>query len=483
MFLKIENAGVAPFEGFTIFGATSKRGSNNPLIVGTFGSGGKMAVGTLLRKNINPQVFCGLTKLSFFTKPMKMKSTSGDVDHKQVCVQFKGSIDGKPVNRQEDLSFVLDYGTADWNDVSLAMREFVSNAIDGQIDATGDFAGVVIEVVDESRVRAKEGCTRVFVPLTEGVQQFYNEIGKWFLHLSDPDVVRSGKQILRKKNRNRGDVQRAVIYRRGVYVREFMSSDTASLFDYNLDIDLNEARTFNDWEAKHAVGTAIRDADRNILAEIFTSILKGENKWELSMDRYNLVPTYDHSSEEVVAKRKMEWEAASTMVLGEHGVFCDNMPMIGEMIAKKGYKPVPVPSRSWVEALSHYGVRTDTTILTQDDKQGREFFPTTVSVDQSVGLVWAAMIDLGMTGGKEKPQAGTFSEPIQCEGRAMGLYRAETNMVYANTDYSENLDEQLVYIMVEEVLHYISGATDFSRDFQTLQTQVIGRMMYRAFKK
>ena len=54
--------------------------------------------------------------------------------------------------------------------------------------------------------------------------------------------------------------------------------------------------------------------------------------------------------------------------------------------------------------------------------------------------------------------------------------------MYANTDYSENLDEQLVYIMVEEVIHHISGGTDYSRDFQTMQTQVIGKLIYNAFK-
>ena len=30
----------------------------------------------------------------------------------------------------EDLGFVLDYGKQDWDEVALALREFVSNAID-----------------------------------------------------------------------------------------------------------------------------------------------------------------------------------------------------------------------------------------------------------------------------------------------------------------------------------------------------------------
>lgn len=483
LFLKIENKGVAPFEGFTLFGATSKRNSTNPMCIGTFGSGGKMAVGTLLREYINPQVFCGLTKLSFFTKPIKMKSTSGDIDHKQVAVQFKGEIDGKQVNRQEDLSFVLDYGTKDWSDVALALREFVSNAIDGQIDATGDFAGVVVEIVDESKVRAKEGCTRVFVPLNESVQKFYDQLGKWFLHFSEPEVLRSGTKILPKKNRNRTDKLRAVIYRRGVYVREFMASDSPSIFDYNLDVALNEARTFNDWEAKREVAVALRNSDRSILAAVFAAIAKGEDRWELTLDQYGLLPSsWESESDSVVSKRKDEWTAAAALVLGDEGVFCDDVAVVGQMVEKKGYNPIRVKNKAWMDAAKANGVRTDEAILTADDKVGRSFFPATDAVILALDIVWKGMEALGMTSGKNKPQAGTFTEPIDCEARAMGLYRPENRTVYAHTDYAENLDEQLVYILTEEVLHHISGATDYSRDFQTLQTQVIGKLFYNAHK-
>ena len=38
----------------------------------------------------------------------------------------------------EDLGFVLDYGKQDWNEPALALREFVSNAIDRSIRERGD---------------------------------------------------------------------------------------------------------------------------------------------------------------------------------------------------------------------------------------------------------------------------------------------------------------------------------------------------------
>lgn len=486
LFLKIENKGVAPFEGFTLFGATSKRNSTNPLVIGTFGSGSKMAVGTLLRANLNPQVFCGLTKLQFFTKPVTMKATGGDFEHRQVCVTLGGKIEDKAVSRTEDLSFVLDYGTADWNDIGLALREFVSNAIDGQIDATGDFAGVNVEVVDESKVRAKDGFTRVFVPLTEKVQEWYTNLGKWFLHFSEPDVVRNGVQVLEKRGRNiNADSKRAVVYRRGVRVREYMSSDLASLFDYNLnDIALNEARTFDDWKARVAVGKAIRNSGRAVLAQVFNAMQKGQTLWELvELEQYGLMPqSWDYEPDDVKKKREEEWQAAAALVIGENGVFCEAVTVVTDMVGKKGFNAVPVKNDKWVEAMKANGVRTDSAILTSDDKQGRTFLPATEAVIQAVEVVWGALTDLGHTNGKVKPGCGTFTEPMQGGAKAIGLCRIEAGVVYAHTDHADTLSERLVVIMVEECLHYASGATDFSRDFQTLQTEVIGRLFWRAFQ-
>jgi hypothetical protein len=491
LFLKIENKGVADYNSLLLFGATSNRYSTNKMTIGTFGSGGKHSVGALLRANTNVQIFCGLTKLSYYSKPRKLrKAAGGENMQQQVMVHISGSLPAHAAPDEtmghKELSFTLDFGCHDWpasTGVELACREFVSNAIDGQIEMTGDFDGVTVEIVDESKVRAKDGYTRVFLPLTEKVQKFYNELGKWFLHFSEPDVVRTGTKILPKANRNRTDTNRAVIYRRGVYVREFMASNKVSLFDYNIDVQLNEARTFDDWSAKREVGVSLRNATRDVIARILTAIQKGEDVWELTLDEYGLIPSsYETEDVKVVETRKGEWQAAAALVIGDEGVFCDDVRVVSDMVSKKGYDAVPVKSKAWMDALKANGVRTDEAILTQDDKVGRQFFPATDAVILAVDIVWKAMDGLGFVGSKSKPLVGTFSEPIDCECRAMGLYRPECKTVYANTDYAENLDEQLVYIMVEECIHHISGATDFSRDFQTMQTQVIGRLIYNAYK-
>ena len=181
--------------------------------------------------------------MEFSTRPQTVSDGIASKDFGRVVVKFGGSdpITGASKSSTEDLGFVLSYGDKDWTESSLALREFVSNAIDRSIREVGDWSAVKIEIVSESQVRAKAGYTRVFVPLTPEVLEFYNNLGKWFLHFSEPESL--GKAILPKANRNLGDRKAAVIYRRGVRVREFESSDTESLFDYNLDnLTIDESR-------------------------------------------------------------------------------------------------------------------------------------------------------------------------------------------------------------------------------------------------
>ena len=87
-------------------------------------------------------------------------------------------------------------------------------------NAKWPWEGVKVELVPEEKVRAKKGYTRVFVPAdNEEVIRFFANLGKWFLHFSEPESIMQA--ILPKKARNLdADCHTAVIYRRGVRVRE-----------------------------------------------------------------------------------------------------------------------------------------------------------------------------------------------------------------------------------------------------------------------
>jgi hypothetical protein len=498
LYLKIENPGVAPEEAFTLFGATSKRHCTHPLMIGTFGSGNKHSTCVLLRKHINPTIFCGLLRLSFSTKPVEFKGVGGKVSNqRQVVVKFGGK-DAEGVNRsrEQELSVTLDYGTSDWHEMALALREYVSNALDACFElAAGALednctetaliaqvksavSQVKVALVDERQVRAKDGFTRVFVPVTPEVQEWYNEHHKWFLHFSEPESV--VRRILPKANRNRplsdGSVpQRAVIYRRGVRVREFTASKLPSLFDYNMDLRLNESRTVDDWNIKYECGKTLAAADKNTLAEVFKATAQGAEYWELNLDAYGLAPGYDDDQTAILARRAT-WEAALELACGDDAVLVNTeAETTAAILEKKGHEPIKV-KEGWIEAAKKLGVaKTDDKVVSEDDKKGRRFGPATVPVQEALDFVWGALLSLGLTQNKGKPPCGCFFEPINAGGRAAGLYKDGT--VWVHEEHAGGHSTWMLVCVIEEVSHHITGATDYSRDFQTFLVQTIAALL------
>ncbi len=466
-FLKIENVGVCPPEGFTVLGVSLADTSDQQGVIGQFGSGNKHGVAVCLRNNLAPVVFCGTLKLEFFTKPQTVADSKASKDFARVCVRYGGTdpTTGASRSSSEDLGFVLDYGKQDWSDVALALREFVSNAIDRSIREHGDWRSVKIEIVDESRVRAKRDHTRVFVPLTPEVLAFYNDLGKWFLHFSEPEALT--KAILPKANRNLGDRKAAVIYRRGVRVREFESSDTESLFDYNLnDLTIDEARKASDWDVRHNCGRALAGADREVLAMLFDHLLNSEQPaWEWSFDVYSL-QQWDGAEQE--ERKRLNWQEAFAQVAGETAVLTGEGT--ADQLERKGYRPVKAPE-GLVNAAARYGVRTPAKVLSQDELSGRHVTEPSDSAQAAVEFVWGVVHRHGLDNGKEKPPVRCFTSILDAEVMLNGYYR--DGVVYINTDLAPwgvtevpHLSNHLLQVALEEVAHYVTEATDNSRDFQ-----------------
>ncbi len=478
-FLKIENIGTCPPEGFTVLGVSLADTSDREGVIGQFGSGNKHGVAVLLRNELNPIVFAGTLKLEFGTKPQTVSDGLASKEFGRVVVKFGGT-DADGINRSstEDLGFVLDYGKQDWNEVSLALREFVSNSIDRSIRERGDWSGVKIEIVDENQVRAKRDHTRVFIPMNADVFKFYNDLGKWFLHFSEPESL--SKAILPKRNRNLGDRQAAVIYRRGVRVREFESSETESLFDYNLnDLTIDEARKASDWDVKHHCGKALAGADKSTLAILFNHLLSFEKSvWEFSFDTYSLQPSSRDS--EADQQRQKNWQDAFTQVAGQDAVLTGEAS--ADQLERKGYKPVQAPE-GLVNAASRYGIQTPMTVLSTDELSGREITDASHDAQSAVDLVWELLEQIRLTNGKEKPPVRCFTSILDGGTMLNGYYR--NGEVFINSDLAGSasaiagtnaLSNRLLKVALEEVVHFVTEATDNSRDFQDFLLEVVVKL-------
>jgi hypothetical protein len=471
-YLKIENPGVCPTEGFILLGATSKRLADNdsPYTIGQFGSGNKHAVNVLLRAKLYPIVFCGNHRLEYGTKPGKMKALEGQTDYNRVIVRHGGTDEaGASVTYTEELSQTDEYGVLDWNCMGMAFREFVSNAIDAAIavnrqangKAKWPWDGVKVELVPEDKVRAKRGYTRVFVPAdNEEVIRFFANLGKWFLHFSEPEAITQA--ILTKKSRNlNADCHTAVIYRRGVRVREIEQYSSESLFDYNLnDLRVDESRNVDDYQCRNAATKAMAKASPEVLADWMRSFRGGTLFWEHQFGGYELKPQWGESPEEIAAC-KANWNKALELVGDSVVLAAKDGPV--QALARKGYAPLEVPE-TVVRAAEEYGCPTPSKILSADELDGRESFDPTPDAVAALDWVWERINQAGMDGGKAKPPIRCFRKVMNGGTVVLGFLR--DGIVYVNEDLATGASVELRQTVLEEIAHYLTGSKDETRDLQ-----------------
>ncbi len=509
-YLMIQNPGICPTEGFTLLGASTKRDKVGQ--IGKFGSGNKHGVNVCLRYRLSPVVFCGNLKLEFGTREQKV----GIARFNRVFVKYGGK-DDLGVNRSstEDLGYVLEYGATDWLSIDLALREFVSNAIDRSVEEgenrfllsqlpkigvrlgeemdsiqreelsqsleeyrknSSDWNNVVIEVVDENRVRAKSDHTRVFIPINDEVSDFHCNLGRWFLHFSEPQNLK--ETILSKGGRNIGTRKSAVIYRRGVRVREFESSDIPSLFDYNLEsLELDESRKVDDWRVQHFAALALASSGKREIGRLIQSFVDGEKVWEHSFSDYALERAAENK--EVAAN----WVSAFDLIAGEDAVV--TVAGSNQAVERKGYKRIVVPN-AFNDAMRKMGVRTPEKVLTEDDILGRTVCNATADAIYTVNYVWDIISELNLSNAKEKPLVKGFSHLMDAGSYTGGYYK--DGVVFINTDLGVNstvssgksgMNPKLVKVVIEELAHYITGARDETRDFQDYAFLLSSHLMLR----
>jgi len=408
--------------------------------------------------------------LEYGTKPGKMKALEGDAAYNRVIVKHGGTDkDGASVTFTEELSQTDEYGILDWNCLGMAFREFVSNAIDAAIavnrQANGKvkwpWDGVKVELVTEDKVRAKRGYTRVFVPAdNEEVIRFFANLGKWFLHFSEPEAITQA--ILTKKSRNLdADCHTAVIYRRGVRVREIEQYSSESLFDYNLnDLRVDESRNVDDYQCRNAATKAMAKASPEVLAAWIRSFRENTLYWEHQFGGYELKPQWGETAEEI-ATRKANWNKALELVGDSVVLAAKDGPV--QTLARKGYDPLEVPE-TVARAAEEYGCPTPSKILSADELDGRESFDPTPDAVAALDWVWERINQAGMDDGKAKPEIRCFRKVMNGGTVVLGFLR--DGIVYVNEDLATGASVELRQTVLEEVAHYLTESKDCTRDLQ-----------------
>ena len=431
MFLMVENSGEADVRAFTKLGLSSARDKSDK--IGQFGSGAKHGVLVLMREGLNPHIYCGRTKIEFFTQPNMM----GDTTYNDMFVRIG--------NKTHELSFCLEFGAIDWNDVDMGLREIVSNAIDNS-DSVQD---VSIRIVEKPR--AKAGCTRVFIPMNSQVQKFVNTLSERFLQFGE----HRDKTIIPKTTPGKTKV-----YRKGVLVHEFDKYNPDGLYDYNFGEELNidECRNSNEWDCKRAIGRAVCQ-DESVVRTMFERFIKNNNGQREYLE--------DRLSEYDITSRDW-WNDLWNKVSNNAVILSPDQSMMRQFLDKKKTHYYVVPSK-WYSAMAKGGIQKATLTLDTMENKGYTVVKPTPQMKDMLNEVWSLLVDLELINHKEKPEIKGFSKAIENnEGTLFGFY--EKGVVFINVDFSENRQTYL-----EELCHHITQAADGTREFQEFAFQVATR--------
>jgi len=124
-----------------------------------------------------------------------------------------------------------------------------------------------------------------------------------------------------------------------------------------------------------------------------------------------------------------------------------------------------------VNAATQYGVQTPASVLSADEMSGRQITEPTESAQVEVDYVWSVVESCELTNDKDQPRVKCFTSILDSGMMLNGYYRDGVVSINADlapvgaTDVGQ-LSNRLLKVAMEEVAHFVTGATDNSRDFQ-----------------
>jgi hypothetical protein len=248
-----------------------------------------------------------------------------------------------------------------------------------------------------------------------------------------------------------------MVYRNSVLVCELEGEN--SLCDYNFstsELRIDEARNLNSYTCRAAIAELYKKASSKDIARVLRAVITGTKCLEGGLDKYYMT-SYGSASEE----SKRNWAVAWEIVAGE-GILChDNKA--AEALGRKGHSAVVVLNEAWLETAKHYGIKSIEDVMDLHERQGRSETEATDEAKEALETVWQWIKSAGMDNYRHCPGIRGFNELMDCESECLGYYKPGGDVIYLRNDMGGT---KLLIVVVEECCHYITGATDCSRDFQ-----------------
>lgn len=243
-YLCFSNDGILDIEGLILMGASTKR--NDESKIGQYGTGWKYAIATLLRNNIEIQIFNGERNIPVTTRNITMRGQT-----------FQMVVIG-----DVDTNFTTDLGP-DWN-LWMAIREIYCNSLDEPKN---------IVSIDYTPIDVQSNRTKISIGVTEEIQTIITNWADYFCFERQQDILFEIPDLLtvyRKPYR-----KNSIIYRRGVRVAV---TDEPGCFDYDFNhIVINELREADLGDVKDKLKQYLTSRFNK---EVIETILKSGDTWE-----------------------------------------------------------------------------------------------------------------------------------------------------------------------------------------------------------
>jgi hypothetical protein len=459
MFLRIENkvSHIPDIDILCTLGESTSRGNNET--IGQFGSGFIYSLALFARHGIlrDCKICLGTDVYTPFIITNTRKDSAGqkrDIAKIGLKKQNGGTY---------DLNVSTGFGEMDWHNIGMGVREFISNAIDGAITYNSTIDSVKLETVNDNQCRAADGVIRVYIPITDDIQDYVSNIDNYFICLKK--AYNNDIRVLAKVSRGP-----CKVYRKGVLVGEFGED---SLFDYNIpDIYINESRTIKANEAKENIGKAlVMHARPSQLDRLMNEIIIGENEtcWESTISILDLDPVYMDDN------AVKNFEASLARVLGDNILCKDSLQEI--MLEKKGRTGIIPRNSDNYRLLARHTTKIATNILDDSEALGRTVIPPTQRVLNVLDEIWNKIVAFNLTNGRGKPAIHCFNASVDAGSQTFGYVDSKYTSIYIHQDISEDMGNQLYTVMIEEVTHYVKMCGDYTRDFQSFVVNLCARLI------
>lgn len=456
-FLMIANPGVAPIECLTTFGVSLTKEDASANSIGQFGSGSKFSIPLLIRNGIPPVITIGQKKVNVFCKEKVIDDGLVKKAFKFVC--YKSEIIGQHLSSETiETNSVLEFGIHDWTDVSMACREFVSNAIDRCLRENGNYKDVVVKIVSfesPEKISTRDEWTQIFIPVNNEIQEFYDSINDYFLHFSSPHTLI--QKVINKVNPKNPSPR---FYRKGVFIRESYECEK-SLFDYNFgdEMRIDESRNSSDY---HCASLAFTNLSRSLSASQIKKLLKAVLSGEKDLFEVSRIDPY-YFKNGLTEPDKEVWREIANDILGDDGVICISDSSVVERVRAKKYCPF-VPNPQWLSILDEIGVKSYQSVLSDHEIANRDLIDPSEQTKSSFNNVLIWMIQKNVI---EKPSSVPLLKEFvsNCSSGMIvkGFYDKKSETIGIMHGLS---GVDLLQTIIEEMCHWITKANDTSIDFQ-----------------